>query len=83
MEPIVTVEHAEPTAEDGRVYHVDQLSERERDCLYVLSQEDSSVDVDWRAAAALAEYDVIKSSAYVRVTYHESNGMSGSVGANP
>jgi hypothetical protein len=82
MTPSVSVERVEPTAEDGTVCHVDQLTERERDCLQRLSRDDHTADIDWRTAAALSEFSSIKSSEYVRVTYHDPSDSGRGIGAN-
>jgi hypothetical protein len=82
MQPTVSVERVEPTAKDGDVCHVDQLSERERDCLRRLARDDGSGGVDRRTVASLSEYSFIKATDYVRVTYQDAGGAEPGVGVN-
>lgn len=82
MEPTISVERVEPSLEDRGLCHVDQLSERERDCLVQLTSGARAGDVDWRTAASLSEYGVIKSTEYVRVTYNEPSGGGEGIGVN-
>jgi hypothetical protein len=39
-------------------------------------------EVDWRTAASLSEYSVIKSTDYVRVTYNEPASGGEGIGIN-
>ncbi len=81
MESDITVERVEPATEATTVHHVDQLSDRERDCLRRLARDGQAGGVDLRTAVTLAEYDVIKATDYLRVVCPDATTPC-NVGAN-
>ena len=82
MESEITVERVEPTADAAAVRHVDQLTERERDCLRHLLGGSRAEAVDLRTALTLAEYDVIVATDYLRVDCPDAATSPCGVGAN-
>lgn len=81
MDTPISVERVEPAVEETDVCHVDQLSDRERNCLVRLTQGERA-DVDRQVGVALAEYGLIKFTEYVRVTVSDVECRSNGVGVN-
>ncbi|MFC4541430.1 hypothetical protein ACFO5R_05760 [Halosolutus amylolyticus] len=73
MNARVTVTRIESIPSSLDVRHIDELSERARDCFYRVVSEGTPVAVDADVEAELAQYDVVKFTEYYRVSLTSSH----------
>lgn len=80
MERQVTVERTTTISDSGDVCHFDELSDSAKDTLTRLVRNDMTTRIEAEAANELVQYDVIKYTDYLKVSY-DGPPASGSISA--
>lgn len=76
MNPQITLTRLESVPDCERVYHFDELSDREQTTLSNLVRDGVAASVDPETAARLSQYDIVKFTDYYRVEYDDSPASS-------
>ncbi|WP_435181171.1 hypothetical protein [Halorussus sp. AFM4] len=76
----ITVSPTTSIADGGDVCHFDELSETAKDALARVAHDETTSGVQPEAADELAQYDIIKFTEYITVSYDGSR-TNGSVSA--
>ncbi|WP_137285655.1 hypothetical protein [Halorussus salinisoli] len=76
----ITVSSTTSIADSGDVCHFDELSETAKGTLTRLVNDETTAGIESEAADELAQYDVIKFTEYITVSY-DGSSASGSVSA--
>lgn len=76
----ITTSRVEPSSDRHHACHFDELSDKAKDCLVEVVENEIPAGVDPDIATELVQYDLIKFVDYYNVQITES-GVSGSVSA--
>lgn len=80
MNSQVTISRVESVPSTAQICHVDELSDKAKDCLFQLVDNEPTGSVNPEIASELTQYDAVKFTDYYKIAFTQP-ATSGSVSA--